>query len=95
MENFHHKCPTVLIPGFSGFSGSGSRVWVQVLEVALFRNKLKQKKQFTWHLGKKNNNKNTKKTLVPANAGDEKNLQPGRCKFIFLIDFPEIFSFLL
>ena len=63
MENFHHKCPTVLIPGFSGFSGSGSRVWVQVLEVALFRNKLKQKKQFTWHLGKKTTTKKQKKLL--------------------------------
>ena len=35
-----------------------------------------------------------KKTLVSGKAGDEKNLQPGGCKFIFLIDFPEIFSIL-
>ena len=35
-----------------------------------------------------------KKILVSGNAGDEKNLHPGCRKFIFLIDFPEIFSFL-
>ena len=38
--------------------------------------------------------KKKKKTLVSGNAGDEKNLHPGSRKFIFLIDFPEIFSFL-
>ena len=35
-----------------------------------------------------------KKSVVSGNAGDEKNLHPGSRKFIFLIDFPEIFSFL-
>ena len=35
------------------------------------------------------------KKLVSGNAGDEKNLHPGRSKFIFLIDFPEIFFFSL
>ena len=34
------------------------------------------------------------KKPVSGNAGDEKNLHPGGRKF-FLIDFPEIFSFLL
>ena len=33
-----------------------------------------------------------KNTLVSGNAIDEKNLQPGCRKFIFLIDFLEIFS---
>ena len=33
-------------------------------------------------------------TLVSGNAGDEKNLRTGGRKLIFLIDFPEIFSFL-
>ena len=40
-------------------------------------------------LGQKNN------TLVSGNAGDEKNLHSGDRKLIFLIDFPERFSFLL
>ena len=35
-----------------------------------------------------------KKPLVSGNAGDKKNLHPGGRKF-FLIDFPQIFSFLL
>ena len=35
-----------------------------------------------------------KNTFISENAGDEKNLHPGGRKFIFLIDFPEIFSFL-
>ena len=39
--------------------------------------------------------KKEKKILVSGNAGDEKNLHPGGRKVIFLIDFPEIFSFLL
>ena len=34
-------------------------------------------------------------TLVSGNAGKEENLHPGGRKFIFLIDFPEKFSFLL
>ena len=37
----------------------------------------------------------SKNTLASGNAGDEKNLHPSGRKFIFLIDFPEIFSFLL
>ena len=36
-----------------------------------------------------------KNTLVSGNAGDEKNLHPGGRKFIFLIDFLDIFHFLL
>ena len=32
--------------------------------------------------------------LVSGNMSDEKNLHSGSRKFIFLIDFPEIFSFL-
>ena len=32
--------------------------------------------------------------LVSGNVSDEKNLHLGICKFIFLIDFPDIFSFL-
>ena len=39
--------------------------------------------------------KNQKKPLVSGNAGDKKNLHPGGRKFICLIDFLEIFSFLL
>ena len=39
--------------------------------------------------------KKNKKTLVSGNVGDVKNLPPGGRKFIFLIDFPEMFSFLL
>ena len=38
--------------------------------------------------------KANKKTLVSANAGKEKNLYLGVRKFISLINFPEIFSFL-
>ena len=34
------------------------------------------------------------KTLVFGNAGDEKNFHPDGRKFIFLIDFPEVLSFL-
>ena len=37
----------------------------------------------------------TKNTLVSGNAGDKENLYLGDRKFIFLIDMPEIFSFLL
>ena len=40
--------------------------------------------------GQKKNN-----TLVSGNAGDEKNLYPGGRKFILLIKFPEILSFIL
>ena len=36
-----------------------------------------------------------KNTLVSQNAGNGKNLHPGGCKFIFVIGFPETFSFLL
>ena len=32
-------------------------------------------------------------TLVSGNADDKKNLNPGGRKFVFLIDFPELFSF--
>ena len=39
--------------------------------------------------------KTFRKKVVSRNAGDEKNLNPGDRKFIFLIDFPGIFSFLL
>ena len=39
---------------------------------------------------KKRNN-----TVVSGNADDEKNLHPGGRKFIFLIDFPDLLSFLL
>ena len=34
-------------------------------------------------------------TLVSGNADDKKNLNPGGRKFVFLIDFPELFSFFL
>ena len=40
----------------------------------------------------KNNNNNT---VVSGNADDEKNLHQGGRKFIFVINFPDIFSFLL
>ena len=40
-------------------------------------------------------NKAKKNTLVSGNAGDEKNLHPGGRNVFFLIDVPEIFSFLL
>ena len=40
----------------------------------------------------KNNNNNT---VVSGNADDEKNHQQGGRKFIFVINFPDIFSFLL
>ena len=36
-----------------------------------------------------------KTNLISGNAVDAKNLHPGSRKFIFSIDFPEIFSFLL
>ena len=34
-----------------------------------------------------------KKTLVSGNAGGEKKFHPGDSKFIFLVNFPEIFFF--
>ena len=36
-----------------------------------------------------------KNTLVSGNADDEKNPHPGHRKFIFLIAYPKILSFLL
>ena len=43
----------------------------------------------------KNENKaKENNTLVSGNAGDNKNFPPSGRKFIFLIGFPEIFSFL-
>ena len=39
-------------------------------------------------------NLSQKNALVSGNAGDEKYLYPGGRKFTFLIEFPEIFSFL-
>ena len=36
-----------------------------------------------------------KKTLVSGNEGEKKNLHPGGRKIMFLINFTEIFSFLL
>ena len=39
--------------------------------------------------------KNKKNPFVSGNAGDEKNFLPSGRKFIFLIDFPEMFPFLL
>ena len=44
-------------------------------------------KQYSTTKKKKN------KTLVSGNAGDKNNLHPGSYKFIFLIDFLEIFFF--
>ena len=41
----------------------------------------------------KNNNNNN--IVVSGNADDEKNLHQGGRKFIFVINFPDIFSFLL
>ena len=40
-------------------------------------------------------NKAENKTLISGNAAEEKNLHPGGRKFIFLIDLPEVFSFVL
>ena len=37
--------------------------------------------------------KKNKKALVSGNRGEEKSFHPGACKFIFLINFMEIFSF--
>ena len=47
-----------------------------------------QKREIKYHLVRPKN----KKSMASENAGDQKNLHPGAHKFIFVIDFPEIFS---
>ena len=44
---------------------------------------------------KPKNNNNNNNIVVSGNADDEKNLHQGGRKFIFVINFPDIFSFLL